>query len=938
MADNRIPETRHPADADYKTEDPLAELARIVGFESEQTEAVVQDAAPEAAESGFDLEAELMRELEIDVSDDPQQSELHTPQPSPEPTPEPLQMAAPHQPVEEFVTASEEPFVDDQGTGGAWPHAAEEPAQQLNSLEAELQAAFSALEGKRPEPAPVADPPVEPPVAEPVAPAAEMVAEAAPVDTPVLEADPFEQAAAQLQSELAAETVPVMEEVQTFDHAPAAEPALTSQTPHPVQEAQAAEAAPATPVAEAAPFIPTAVVTEPTAAVDEAAPAAEIDSGWPIAPDGQPTSSVHPLPVEAAPAVQDVLPDEDLAFEIAASEANAEDLKESDQLKEAYDRLQRDIEAAQPQEVELGDSEDQLTEMLLAEMAEVESEATASMPVAEDIPFDPSDIADSEDVPEAMADLEVPEYEEEPVVPLHGQENDFDLPLEDELAALSSPEPFEQPVPRQAQPDVDRVAASAQATPMAEAVAAAAAATQQQYDDDPGMDEYAEEFDEDVFPGDEDFIPEDLLAPNYGEPDDSNQGSGRKGLVAAIVVLGVAALGGGGFYLWNGGLGEGGLSGGPKVIAANNDPVKVKPEDPGGKTVPNEDLAVYDKVDGNDTTGGDNQQLVDTTEEPVDVVRRTLSPDALPLEGRPAAGEPASKIEERLGATESLDPDPAAPSATTGVAPRKVRTLVVRPDGTIVARDEPAAENAADETAAGTENNAAADLTTGTTTAPQSLDNGAATAPASTGTLGTAGDGQSLPTVIAEPLSNGDSNAGPIDASETTGQEAGLPPIDENLRNTGATPLPQARPVEVASVATDTQSATDAGGGQAATTTQQSASTPIPTTRPSEQPVNVVEAVTDRGNLAGTTQVSNPGGYMMQISSQPSEEAARATYEQLSQRYASIIGGRGVEYQRANIENRGVFYRVRIPAGSKEAANTLCTQYKSAGGNCFIAR
>ena len=102
--------------------------------------------------------------------------------------------------------------------------------------------------------------------------------------------------------------------------------------------------------------------------------------------------------------------------------------------------------------------------------------------------------------------------------------------------------------------------------------------------------------------------------------------------------------------------------------------------------------------------------------------------------------------------------------------------------------------------------------------------------------------------------------------------------------------------------------------------------------------MNIVEAVTERGNLAGTSQISNPGGYMMQISSQPSEEAARASYESLSQRYSSIIGGRGFDIQRANIENRGVFYRVRIPAGTREAANALCAEYKAAGGNCFVAR
>ena len=79
---------------------------------------------------------------------------------------------------------------------------------------------------------------------------------------------------------------------------------------------------------------------------------------------------------------------------------------------------------------------------------------------------------------------------------------------------------------------------------------------QGQYDDDPGMEGYSDDFDEDVFPGDEDFVPEDLVASELRRNGRCQpRQSGRKGLVAAIVVLGVAALGGGGFYLWNGGLG-----------------------------------------------------------------------------------------------------------------------------------------------------------------------------------------------------------------------------------------------------------------------------------------------------------------------------------------------------------------------------------------------
>ena len=67
-------EPRHPADTDQKTEDPLAELARIVGFDNEETGRLPHRMRrPQRPQSGFDLEAELMRELQINVDDGPQQ-------------------------------------------------------------------------------------------------------------------------------------------------------------------------------------------------------------------------------------------------------------------------------------------------------------------------------------------------------------------------------------------------------------------------------------------------------------------------------------------------------------------------------------------------------------------------------------------------------------------------------------------------------------------------------------------------------------------------------------------------------------------------------------------------------------------------------------------------------------------------------------------------
>ena len=75
----------------------------------------------------------------------------------------------------------------------------------------------------------------------------------------------------------------------------------------------------------------------------------------------------------------------------------------------------------------------------------------------------------------------------------------------------------------------------------------------------------------------------------------------RRGLLIAAVVGGVALLGGVGALALSFGNGDGADV--PVVVKADNGPVKVKPENPGGTSVPNQDNKVYDAVKGTDGAG-----------------------------------------------------------------------------------------------------------------------------------------------------------------------------------------------------------------------------------------------------------------------------------------------------------------------------------------------
>jgi hypothetical protein len=81
-----------------------------------------------------------------------------------------------------------------------------------------------------------------------------------------------------------------------------------------------------------------------------------------------------------------------------------------------------------------------------------------------------------------------------------------------------------------------------------------------------------------------------------------------------------------------------------------------------------------------------------------------------------------------------------------------------------------------------------------------------------------------------------------------------------------------------------------------------------------------------------------PGSWSVQVSSQPSETGANKSLKDISRKYASVIGDRGAHIVKADVAGKGTFWRVRIPAGSREDAVGLCGDLKAAGGSCFVTK
>jgi hypothetical protein len=125
-----------------------------------------------------------------------------------------------------------------------------------------------------------------------------------------------------------------------------------------------------------------------------------------------------------------------------------------------------------------------------------------------------------------------------------------------------------------------------------------------------------------------------------------------------------------------------------------------------------------------------------------------------------------------------------------------------------------------------------------------------------------------------------------------------------------------------------------------------SAGSDAPPTKPSDKPavlaaaggaINLTEA--KAGKPAPDSPVTPSGGVFVQVSAQKSETAARSSYHRLQTKFPTILGKLDPNIQRADLGDKGVFYRVRVGPFALADAQKICGSYKAGGGSdCLIAR
>lgn len=115
-----------------------------------------------------------------------------------------------------------------------------------------------------------------------------------------------------------------------------------------------------------------------------------------------------------------------------------------------------------------------------------------------------------------------------------------------------------------------------------------------------------------------------------------------------------------------------------------------------------------------------------------------------------------------------------------------------------------------------------------------------------------------------------------------------------------------------------------------------SANSPVSLAPPPGQQQSQAEP---RVRTASTAPSGGTGNYVVQVSSQRSEADAQASYRALQSKYPSVLGSRQAAIRRADLGDKGVYYRAIVgPFASSEDATQLCNSLKSAGGQCNIMR
>ena len=452
------------------------------------------------------------------------------------------------------------------------------------------------------------------------------------------------------------------------------------------------------------------------------------------------------------------------------------------------------------------------------------------------------------------------------------------------------------------------------------------------------------------------------------------------GLMGVTLLALVVAGGAGAYALRHGSIVSGSfanLSGTLPVIKASTDPVKIKPPAPADANTSQPTKEILDRIGQNGSN--ETEKIVSREELPVATVPKKVQ--AIRIETIPATADPAPQTTGT--AVTPIVPLPtrdiaaAKPTATVAplptrdiAAPAPVKPLVTRDIGAATpAAPLPSRDIAAAPPAAGQADAPQLPAIMPSTPEPRKVrtikvlaDNSFVTgeAPAvptrSIGDLAPPQQGLSIaPPPIVEPPKPAAVSPAPVvppapakvaaaDPVAAIPELAPLTPAQPVLTMRGIDP-PAAAPQAdaVPSPATDQEPIVVAEPPvrpkNIPVTHPKPVASPVATddaAAPKPAPVKVASA--DPEPVAAPAAVSG-GAFVVQVSSQKTQADAMTAWQAVQRKFGAVVGGMKPSIKKAEVGDRGTFYRVRVgPWGTSAEAAAFCSKLKAAGGDCVITR
>jgi len=330
----------------------------------------------------------------------------------------------------------------------------------------------------------------------------------------------------------------------------------------------------------------------------------------------------------------------------------------------------------------------------------------------------------------------------------------------------------------------------------------------------------------------------------------------RIGIMAIAGVFALAIIGTAGAFGYRALFGSSSPKMSPPIINADATPNKVVPS-------MSKDSQSSKQITDRVGTPGQGEKLVPREEQPVDIKDSTVAPPTqLAQQTAPLA--------------------PANGSGVVAAEPKKVRTIVIRPDQMADAGAPPPAQAMAPPVQA---------------PAPRVEAPAPVPPPAPKPLAATARP--NLPPVVAE------ANTEPPPAAPA--RPAPAAPVHRPAAAPGNAPL-SLNPGDEA------PAPRAAAPQRAATASAPAAARPAP-------------------------QASSGGGFAVQVSAQRSEAEAQAAFRSMQAKYPTQLGNREPMIKRVDLGDKGIYFRAMVgPFASGNEASEVCNSLKSAGGQCIVQK